>query len=379
MVGMEQDWQLLTSFFPAQWQELASQHGAIKGLRKNKQVIDLLRVILLHVACGYSLRETVTRAHKAKLATLSDVALLKRLRKSKEWLYSLCIELFVEFGIPIKSKSDIKFRLFDATHVKEPGKTGSQWRIHYSFQVPDMRCDFFKITKTEGKEVAEDLRQFPIKANDHIIVDRGYSRAPGIAYIADREAFVCVRVNPQSLNLMVLGKNKKFPLVKSLKTLTKPLQVSSWNADVVTSDRRKIRVRICAIHKTIEAINLAQKKLKRRASKNGDNLQEETLFFAKYIIICTTFPKKEFPAKKVLEWYRIRWQIELVFKRFKQITHMGHLPKYHDDSAQAWLYGKLFIALMTEKLIRHSKAISPWGFEFNGQSLARVQIYVPSN
>lgn len=81
----------------------------------------------------------------------------------------------------------------------------------------------------------------------------------------------------------------------------------------------------------------------------------------------------------MLEWYRIRWQIELVFKRFKQIAHMGHLPKYHDDSAQAWLYGKLFIALVTEKIMRNSQAISPGGVHSNMQSLARIPIYVPSN
>jgi hypothetical protein len=58
---------------------------------------------------------------------------------------------------------------------------------------------------------------------------------------------------------------------------------------------------------------------------------------------------------------------------------MGHLPKYHDDSALAWLYGKLFVALMTEKIMRHSQAISPWGISQNTQPLARIPIYVPPN
>jgi IS4 transposase len=62
-----------------------------------------------------------------------------------------------------------------------------------------------------------------------------------------------------------------------------------------------------------------------------------------------------------MRWYRLRWQIELVFKRFKQIAKLGHLPKHDDESAQAWLYGKLFIALLAEKLIDQARAISPWG------------------
>ena len=374
---MDQDWQLLTTFFPAKWRDLAIETDAIKGLRKNKDIADLLRVILIHVACGCSLRETTARAKAANLAEMSDVALLKRLRKCKAWLHSLCSALFIEFGVSIKN--DTEFRLFDATHVNEPGKTGSQWRVHYSFQVPDMLCDYFKITKTEGENVSEDLSQFPINTGDHIIVDRGYSRAPGIAYATDKGAFVCVRVNTQSLMLMAPDKNEKFSLVENLKQLTACLEVGSWNVDAMTPEGRRIRGRLCVIRKTPEAIEMAHKKAKRKASKKGHELRPQTLFLSEYVILYTTFCEEKFSAEKILEWYRIRWQIELVFKRFKQITHMGHLPKYHDHSAQAWLYGKLFVALITEKIMRHSQAIFPWGVNSNLQSLARVPLYVQSS
>ena len=35
-----------------------------------------------------------------------------------------------------------------------------------------------------------------------------------------------------------------------------------------------------------------------------------------------------------------------MFKRFKSLAQLGHLPKYDDDSAKAWLYGKLLVALL---------------------------------
>ena len=37
----------------------------------------------------------------------------------------------------------------------------------------------------------------------------------------------------------------------------------------------------------------------------------------------------------------------------------GHLPKHDDESAKAWLYGKLLVALLVEKVVRHAQAISP--------------------
>jgi hypothetical protein len=50
----------------------------------------LLRVLMLHVARGNSLRETVVRAKLVELDRHFDVALLKRLRNSEEWLRLLC-------------------------------------------------------------------------------------------------------------------------------------------------------------------------------------------------------------------------------------------------------------------------------------------------
>src|SRR5258705_13939254 len=128
--AVDEDWDLLVSFFPSNWKDLARRSGALKGLRQDKSEEHLLRVLLLHVGCGFSMRETVVRAKQAKLAQLSAVALFKRLRKSRDWLYRLCCALFEERGIQIKPPPKQRLRFIDSTLVKEPGQTGSQWRIH---------------------------------------------------------------------------------------------------------------------------------------------------------------------------------------------------------------------------------------------------------
>ena len=60
-------------------------------------------------------------------------------------------------------------------------------------------------------------------------------------------------------------------------------------------------------------------------------------------------------SHQVLNWYRVRWQIELIFKRFKSIAGLGHLPKYDDASSRAWLYAKLFLCLLSQKLVDCAK------------------------
>ena len=145
-----EDWGLLTRFFPADWRALALETGALRGLRKDKSEEACLRTLMIHVGCGYSLRETVVRAKRANLASLSDVALLKRLRKSKDWLHALCCRLFEERSLHIPDTKMPNLCLVDGTHVKEPGKTGSLWRVHYCLRWPSLRCDYFKLTPSQG-------------------------------------------------------------------------------------------------------------------------------------------------------------------------------------------------------------------------------------
>ena len=76
----------------------------------------------------------------------------------------------------------------------------------------------------------------------------------------------------------------------------------------------------------------------------------------------TPFPEAGFTAAEVLEWSRTRWQVELVFKRFKSLAQLGPLPKYDDESAKAWLYRKLLVALLVDKLIHHATTGFPWGY-----------------
>lgn len=356
-----EDWRTLLSFFPDDWRMLASAMEVSKGLRKDKDIEKYFRTLLLHIGCGYSLRETVVRARLAGLADISDVALLGRLRKAKDWLHAMCLAMFYERGISLDEKSDFNVRLFDATNVKEPGKTGSLWRIHYSVRLPSLHCDFFKITATKGHGSGESFFQYAIKRGDYIIADRGYSTAAGIHHVASKDAHVMVRVNTAALP-MLDEKSRKFDLLKNVTSIKKTGDVKSWPVLIPNRAGEIVKGRICAIRKTGAAAKRAQEKILKEASKKQKTTLPATMEYAKYVIVFTTFPEEAFSDFDVLEWYRSRWQVELVFKRFKSIAQMGHLPKHGDDSSQAWLYGKLFVALLTEKLIAHAESISPWGY-----------------
>jgi len=358
---MNEDWSVLLSLMPQGWESLALETLALKGLRQDKDAGVCLRILLLHLACGHSLRETATRARASGLANLSDVAILKRLRKSKNWLKELCRKLLREDALATQRKSGLALRLIDGTLIQEPGPTGSAWRIHYSLRWPELACDHFTLTATQGKGTGESLAHFAVEQGDHLVADRGYSNFSSVAHATSGGAVVTIRLNPRAVRL-VDELQKPFQLKRALRSLTKTSEVGCWTVGLTgAAGQPPITGRLCAIRKSQAAINKAQAKVTRSASSNGRKLQPDTLLHAEYVMVFTTAPAT-LSACEILEIYRLRWQVELVFKRFKQIAQLGHLPKEDEESSQAWLYGKLFVALLTERLIRYAETLSPWGY-----------------
>jgi hypothetical protein len=52
---------------------------------------------------------------------------------------------------------------------------------------------------------------------------------------------------------------------------------------------------------------------------------------------------------------------KLVFKRLKSLVQLGHVPKHDDRSSRAWLYGKLLVTLLAQKLTPHRARYFPLG------------------
>jgi hypothetical protein len=260
-----------------------------------------------------------------------------------------------------------QWRLLDGSLVSEPGKTGSQWRIHYSLRWPSLECDYFKLTPVQGAGHGESWDQFPFAPGDWVLADRGYCHAEALGEAARQGAFFTVRLNPQGIRLHT-PHGELCPVVDHLQALQGTGQSAEWPVHIpLPGPHPPLPVRLCAVRKSAAAIALAQKKLQCKARKEGWKVQAESLIYAQYVMVLSTFPADRYSTSRVLEAYRLRWQVELVFKRLKQIAQLGHLPKHDPESSQAWLYGKLLVALLTEKLIHSAHAVSPWGYELAEQ------------
>lgn len=359
--AVDEDWRILLSLLPSGWEQQAVLSGSLERLRGFGSPGDLLRALLLHVGKGYSLRETAVRAELAGLAKVSDVSLLKRLRKVEPWWRWLCEALARESGWTVRADArGWRVRAVDGSVVHEPGRGGGLWRLHFSLQIPSLICDHLELTPTKGKGTGEVLNRYPAQPMDLFLADRAYCKPVGVRALSRQGAAVIVRLNTASLPLLTPG-GAPFPLLDRLRHVEDPATLQDWEV-AVKAGRERLAGRLCVLKKSEQASLREQRRIRKKAQRGGPEVKPETLEYASWVMVFTTVPQDQFTAQEVLEWYRVRWQIELVFKRLKSLARFGHLPKHDPQSARSWLYGKLLISLLGQKLTRIGRDISPWGY-----------------
>jgi transposase len=355
-----ENWQCLQRFLPAGWKEMAHTLGAWRRRPRSIPSTEaLLRLLLIHLADGCSLRESVVRAQQGNIADISDVALLKRLRASGEWLRWMASEILrrrMASYPPPAWLEDYRVRAVDASVICEPGSTGTDWRCHYSLDLCGLRCDEFLVT---GPKVGESFARFHISSGDLMLGDRAYGHLKGFRYVLDHEGHFLTRLKNKAFTLRDAAGN-----VCSLASLVTPLQVGEprdWALWGQAKGQEDLPLRICALRLSEEAAEQSVRRAKAELSKKQRTLDPETLALHRYVILATSLPGA-ISTGQILELYRARWQIELAFKRLKSIMGLGHLPKEDDESAKAWLHGKLLVSCLAQAIVDEGRSFSPWGY-----------------
>jgi hypothetical protein len=362
------NWDVLVQFFPEGWEEQAMQLGALVRLRKIKSASQLLRLLLIHLVGGCSLREAVIRAEQGGLPKISDVALLKRLRASSEWLRWMATEFLKRRGLDIIPPSwlaDYQVRTIDASIISEPGSTGTDWRLHYSIKLFGLQCDQFLISRPG---VGESFVNFGVNKNDLLIGDAAYCGFKGLVHVFNQGGYFLVRFKNKAFTLLEEKENKKeFGMLVELKKLSYG-EVGEWSLQATTGNsKNKLAIRVCAIKKSEEEAEKSLKNVLKAMRKKQRKINVETLELHRYVILLTSLPNK-ITGDRLMELYRSRWQIEVAFKRLKSILGLGHLHKIDEESAQAWLHGKLLVALLAQAIVDEGRFFSPWGYPLQTQT-----------
>lgn len=352
------EWNALLSYLPADFRELAVAHKQIETQFGNAKVTtadDLLRLLFLHVGPNLPLRQTVALAKEGGGPSLSPMRLHMKMRKAAPYLHALVQAVATGTG---EANAELwcgyEMISCDASAVSGPGAEGTDARLHTALRLSDLSFKHVEVTDVSG---GETLRRFTWLPNELVIVDRGYANPPGIGWVVDHGADVLVRVNRGALPLF----DRDGPRIDVLQRL-RPLRVNApceWKVNVDYLEKGEHRIipgRLIAVrlpeHKAAEARQRVRREY-------GSDTTEEQLEAASFVALFTTAQRGRLPTKRCLHAYQLRWQIELQFKRWKSLCNFDRLPNYRDDTILGWLYTKVLLGLLMDRMASSAKEVFP--------------------
>lgn len=336
-------WPYILTLLPPDLEIQARNTGALLRARGVKGAEQLLRMILAYGVTDQSLKGIVAWAKSIEIANMSATAFYYKLQDSVNWLSELLSGVLTEVLHAPPGSNGYRLRIVDATCIKSPGENAPYWRIHTFMDSLTGRISNIEIT---DRHQAEGLLLHPIKENDLVLADRGYSKARAIAQIHKKGADILVRLIPGNIRLCDFNKKViNFSLLERQVPMTGGTEFNFLLPEPPP---------ITNSHKTWD--------LKKTLSWTNVRVIAARTNKGNIIWLLTTAPKERLSINEVLNLYRFRWQIELLFKRLKSILGFKKLPAKTEPLAKAWLLARLLAAVLIERLFYEDEPFSPWGY-----------------
>jgi hypothetical protein len=314
--------------------------------REITNAVDLLRLILAYCLGERGLRLTAAWAASVGLVDISNVALLYRLRQCGNWLAMLVGQALAS-AAPKASRGRL-IRIIDATTVPKKGpnarKQNELWRIHSAFDLPDERFGHFELT---DQQEGETLDRIPVVKGEIRIADRAYLQPDRMAKVIGAGADVVIRAGWKSARWVDEAGNA-IDVVGELRDAAGLVDRPIW---IKRKGGSLLAVRLVAIRKPEQAAEEARRKARREAQRGGHTVSKQTLDAADWVILIASLKPEAFTTADVVALYRLRWRIELGFKRLKSLIGLNGPPGTSESSARPHILAHLLIILLLEPLV----------------------------
>jgi hypothetical protein len=349
------EWDQLSGVLGVDLNQLAYRTQALVRKRKVRSARDLVRIVLAYALWDWSLQLVGAWATVVGLGSLSAVAIRQRLRHSHVFLSSLLGQWLRWAGQPLAGRA-VRLRLLDATVITRPGSTGTDWRVHVSFDVGALRVDKFDITDAHG---GESLARHAATPGDVLVADRIYGQRNGLGSVLAAGAHVVVRINGSSLPLET-ATGERIDLRRWLKQ-GPPTHQQQTRRGWITTPHGRFALRLVARRLPPPVAAAARRRAVKASRKQGHTPSATTRVMAGWVVLVSNLPSADWTPAQVLAVYRIRWQVELLIKRCKSVLQLDGLRAQEAELAQVYLLGKaLGVLLLHDGLRPQTQALAAW-------------------
>nr|WP_265035838.1 IS4 family transposase [Wolbachia endosymbiont (group A) of Anomoia purmunda] len=253
------------------------------------------------------------------------------------------IKLLDSSYISLPSSMEDMYKGYGSSYRDCESNTKSGIKLQLVFDYLNQALD--KLNLIEGIRSDQGYRDYlnGLSANDLLIFDLGYFVPSSFKQIDEAGAYFVSRYKSDT-NIYDIETNQKIELLECLEGQ------SLLEMEVLLGKEVKIKVRIICQKLTEEQSIIRRRRANKLAKSHGYTSSQKNQKLLDWSIFITNVPESKISAEQVLTVYRVRWQIELLFKLYKSHIRLDEL-KGKPYRVLCELYAKLCAILIFHGIV----------------------------
>lgn len=249
-------------------------------------------------------------------------------------------------------KDSVCFQIDDSFSTYYPGSGGSGSKASIRIQleydlltgtINDLSINAFNDQDAKNSEETIEL----VEEGDLVIRDLAYMGLSVLKRIGEKQAFFICRLNPTTKVYEKYGRDfVELQFAKLLKYMKKN-NISLIEKNIYLGLSKKVNCRLVIGTLPQNVVDERIRKARENNKKKGrGEPSEEYKSRCHFNLFVTNTDPEQVPAKNVILFYKLRWQIELIFKIWKSLCGIEKVKKVSKYRLECYIYAKLiFIAL----------------------------------
>lgn len=227
-------------------------------------------------------------------------------------------------------------------HGNDKGKTaGCKFDFSFNLLNAEIIADTLHLATAQDKELGKDLVDLAEKG-DLFLRDMGYFSLAEFARIARRGAYWLSRL---PVNVKAWDRRGR-----TLETILKSARGNRVEI-AATLGEAGHRARLVAVRAAPSVADKRRRERRKQARKNGKQPNKNMLVRDGWYILVTNVGKDLMKAEDLFGLYRVRWQIEIIFRAWKQSIHLEEALKRRSNPfhLQSLMYAGILLLILTMK------------------------------
>lgn len=250
-----------------------------------------------------------------------------------------------------------KVRIIDSSRMQLPkplqsyfpgSRHGATMKTQLSYEYHSGQIEAIEVESERSPDQKCDLPEALSTAGDLVLFDLGYFDQNRFAQLDAKDVYFLSRLQSQTGLYEQEKPTQKVDLLARLEQL--PDNITSGECVLCLGSKQKLPVRVVYYRVPPAIAEERRRKAKKAAKERGKTCSQHHLAWQDWLIFITNVPVDSLTVDQIAIVYRLRWQIEILFKVWKQEMDWGKVGNWRFERVLCQFYARCLALLLFHRL-----------------------------